>query len=180
MSELKSRMEKSVESLKATLAGFRTGRASPELLNRLTVSYYGSMVPVKQVAAISVPEPRVIMLNVFDKGGVKDVERAIMTSDLGLQPQTDGTIIRLRLPELTEDRRKDLVKQVKKAVEDAKVSVRNIRRDFVDSIKAQEKDKSVSEDEAKKKQDDAQKTTDHYIGILDSLAKDKEAEIMTV
>lgn len=180
MSELKTRMEKSVEALKSTLAGFRTGRASPDLLNRLMVSYYGSMVPVKQVASISVPEPRVIMLNVFDKGCLKDVERAIMTSDLGMQPQTDGTIIRLRLPELTEERRKDLVKQVKKAVEDSKISMRNIRRDEVDAIKAKEKNKEVSEDESKKKQDDAQKTTDHFIGILDSLAKDKETEIMTV
>lgn len=177
MSELTTRMEKSIESLKSTLAGFRTGRASPELLNRIMVSYYGSPVPLKQVASISVPESRTIMLNVFDKGAVKDVERAIMTSDLGMQPNTDGSIIRLRIPELTEDRRKDLVKQVKKAVEEAKVAVRNIRRDFVDDIK---KNKELTEDDSKRQQDEAQRITDQFIGNLDALAKDKEAEIMTV
>ncbi len=180
MADLKQRMEKSVESLKGQLASFRTGRASPDLLNRIMVSYYGSTVPLKQVAAISVPESRVLMLNVFDKGALKDVERALMTSDLGMQPQTDGTMIRLRLPELTEDRRKDLVKQVKKAVEDAKIAVRNIRRDELEDIKGLEKEKLITEDDAKKQQDTVQKTTDQYIGILDGLAKDKEAEIMTV
>lgn len=180
MSELTSRMEKSVESVKTTLAGFRTGRASPDLLNRIMVNYYGSPVPLKQVAAVSVPESRTLMINVFDKGAVKDVERAIMTSDLGMQPNTDGAIIRLRIPELTEDRRKDLVKQVKKAVEDAKVAIRNIRRDFVDAIKAQEKNKELTEDDSKKQQDEAQRTTDQFIGLLDTIAKDKEAEIMKV
>ncbi len=180
MSELNSRMEKSIESLKSLMQGFRTGRASPDLLNRIMVNYYGNPVPLKQVAAISVPESRTLMLNVFDKGAVKDVERALMTSDLGMQPNTDGSVIRLRLPELTEERRKDLVKQVKKAVEEAKVAVRNIRRDFVDAIKAQEKSKELTEDDSKKRQDEAQKTTDQYIGVLDTLAKDKEAEIMKV
>jgi ribosome recycling factor len=180
MSELTSRMEKSVESVKTTLSGFRTGRASPDLLNRIMVNYYGSPVPLKQVAAVSVPESRTLMINVFDKGAVKDVERAIMTSDLGMQPNTDGAIIRLRIPELTEDRRKDLVKQVKKAVEDAKVAIRNIRRDFVDAIKAQEKNKELTEDDSKKQQDEAQRTTDQFIGLLDTIAKDKEAEIMKV
>lgn len=180
MSELNSRMEKSIESLKSLMQGFRTGRASADLLNRIMVNYYGNPVPLKQVAAISVPESRTLMLNVFDKGAVKDVERALMTSDLGMQPNTDGSVIRLRLPELTEERRKDLVKQVKKAVEEAKVAVRNIRRDFVDAIKAQEKSKELTEDDSKKRQDEAQKTTDQFIGILDTLAKDKEAEIMKV
>lgn len=180
MSELTSRMEKSVESLKSMLQGFRTGRASPDLLNRIMVNYYGSPVPLKQVASITVPESRIIMLNVFDKGAVKDVERALMTSDLGMQPQTDGSVIRLRLPELTEERRKDLVKQVKKAVEESKVAVRNIRRDYVDAIKAQEKNKELSEDDSKKRQDEAQRTTDQFIGVLDTIAKDKEAEIMKV
>jgi ribosome recycling factor len=180
MSDLKPRMEKSVESLKSQLASFRTGRASPDLLARLMVNCYGSPVPLKQVAAVSVPESRTLMLNIFDKGTVKDVERAIMTSDLGLQPQTDGTVIRLRLPELTEDRRKDLVKQVKKAVEESKIAVRNIRRDYLDEVKAQEKSKGITEDESKKRQDDAQKITDQYIGILDTLAKEKEAEVMKV
>ncbi|NBV42853.1 ribosome recycling factor [bacterium] len=180
MSELKSRMEKTVESLKSQLNGFRTGRANPELLSKLMVNYYGSTVPLKQVGAVSVPESRVLLINVFDKGAVKEVERAIMTSDLGLSPQTDGMMIRLRLPELTEDRRKDLVKQVKKAVEEAKVGIRNIRRDYVDEIKAKEKNKAITEDDSKRQQDDAQKTTDQYIGILDSLSRDKEAEIMKV
>ena len=180
MSELKYRMEKTVDSLKGQLAGFRTGRANPELLNKIMVNYYGSLVPLKQVGAVSVPESRVLLINIFDKGAVKEVEKAIMTSDLGLSPQTDGTMIRLRLPELTEDRRKDLVKQVKKAVEESKVAIRNIRRDFVDAIKAKEKNKELNEDDSKKQQDDAQRTTDQFIGILDNLAKDKEAEIMKV
>lgn len=180
MTAIKERMEKSVESLKQHLAGFRTGRANPDLLSKLTVTYYGSPAPLKQVANITVPENRVLQLSVFDKNLVKEVEKAIQTSDLGMNPSTDGTTIRLRLPELTEDRRKDLVKQVKKVLEEAKVSLRNIRRDAVDDLKKQEKDKLIAEDECKRQQDEIQKLTDKYVSLMDQLAKDKETEIMTI
>lgn len=180
MNDLKDRMEKSVDSLKSHLASFRTGRANPDLLSKILVSCYGSMIPLKQVANITVPDNRVLQISVFDKNMVKDVDKALQISDLGMNPSVDGTTIRLRLPELTEDRRKDLVKQVKKVLEDAKISMRNIRRDAVEDLKKQEKAKELPEDESKRLQDDIQKLTDKYISILDQLAKDKETEIMTL
>ena len=180
MTELKDRMEKSIESLKSHLASFRTGRANPDLLSKLMVSCYGSPTPLRQVATVTVPENRVLQISVFDKTMVKEVDKAIQISDLGLNPSVDGTTIRLRLPELTEDRRRDLVKQVKKVLEDAKVALRNIRRDAVEDLKKQEKAKELPEDESKRLQDDIQKLTDKYIGLMDHLAKDKETEIMTL
>lgn len=180
MSELSQRMSKSVDALKSQLASLRVGRAHPDMLNKIMVSYYDVPTPLKQVASVSVPEPRVLMLTVFDKAALKDVEKAIATSDLGIPPVVDGTVIRLRLPELTEDRRKELVKQMKKMIEEAKVAVRNQRRDFIDELKSQEKDKSLSVDESKSKQDDAQRITDSFIAQIDQLAKDKESDIMTV
>jgi len=180
MNELKDRMDKSVESLKSHLASFRTGRANPDLLSKIMVTCYGSMIPLKQVANITVPENRVLQISVFDKNMVKDVDKAIQLSDLGMNPSIDGSTLRLRLPELTEDRRKDLVKQVKKVLEDAKISLRNIRRDAVDDLKKQEKAKELPEDESKRLQDDIQKLTDKYITTLDQLAKEKETEIMTL
>lgn len=180
MQDNQSRMEKSVEALKHQLASFRTGRANPDLLARIMVSYYGAPVPLKQVANVTVPENRVLQISVFEKNLVKEVEKAIQTSDLGLNPSVDGTIIRLRLPELTEDRRKDLVKQVKKTLEEAKVGLRNIRRDAVDAIKKQEKDKVITEDTSKRNQEELQKLTDKYTAIMDHLGKDKEVEIMTI
>lgn len=180
MSELSQRMSKSVDALKSQLASLRVGRAHPDMLNKIMVSYYDVPTPLKQVASVSVPEPRVLMLTVFDKAALKDVEKAIATSDLGIPPVVDGTVIRLRLPELTEDRRKELVKQMKKMIEEAKVAIRNQRRDFIDELKSQEKDKSLSVDESKSKQDDAQRITDSFIAQIDQLAKDKESDIMTV
>jgi len=173
-------MSKSVDALKSQLASLRVGRAHPDMLNKIMVSYYDVPTPLKQVASVSVPEPRVLMLTVFDKAALKDVEKAIATSDLGIPPVVDGTVIRLRLPELTEDRRKELVKQMKKMIEEAKVAIRNQRRDFIDELKSQEKDKSLSVDESKSKQDDAQRITDSFIAQIDQLAKDKESDIMTV
>lgn len=180
MSDLKQRMEKSLDSLKSQFSSLRVGRAHPDMVSKIMVSYYGTPTPLKQVASVSIPESRVILLTVFDKGAVKDIERAIMTSDLGLPPLVDGTTIRLRLPELTEDRRKELVKQMKKLSEDARVAIRNLRRDYIDSIKAQEKEKTITSDESKGKQDEAQKITDAMMGLVDQLAKDKESDIMTV
>jgi ribosome recycling factor len=180
MTDLKDRMDKSVEALKGQLASFRTGRANPDLLSRIMVSCYGSMVPLKQLANITVPDNRVLQISVFDKTMVKDVDKAIQLSDLGMNPSIDGSTLRLRLPELTEDRRKDLVKQVKKVLEEAKISLRNIRRDAVDDLKKQEKAKELPEDESKRLQEDIQKLTDKYITTLESLVKDKETEIMTL
>jgi ribosome recycling factor len=177
MSDVKSKMQKSIDTLKEHFATVRTGRANPDILSKIQVDYYGSMVPIKQVASISVPEPMTLMLTLFDKGSVKAVEKAIMTSDLGLNPAVDGTIIRLRFPDLTEDRRKELAKLVKKMAEDSKIALRNIRRDAIDQLKA---DKAIPEDQLKKQQDDIQKDTDHFTKLADQLAADKEAEIMKI
>lgn len=180
MEELRDRMKKTLESTRGNLASLRTGRANPELLAKIQVSYYGTMVPIQQVANITVPEPQVLMVNVFDKAAVEEVTKAIMSSNLNLNPQTEGSIIRLRLPDLTEDRRKELVKVLKKLCEDGRVSIRNIRREFVDDIKAKEKSKDISEDESKKVQADIQKNTDEFIADIDKLSHEKESEIMTI
>lgn len=174
------RMNKSIESFKSQLSGLRTGRANPELLNSVVVDYYGSPTPLKQVASISASEARVLTLNIFDANAVKDVERAIQASNLGLTPRTEGNIIHIRLPELTEDRRKELVKVAKKHAEEARVAVRNIRRDEIDSIKKQEKSKDITEDESKQLQDSVQKITDEKIALVDSLSASKEKDILTL
>ncbi|MFT5170666.1 MAG: ribosome recycling factor [Candidatus Marinamargulisbacteria bacterium] len=180
MNELKSRMEKSVSSTKRQMAAFRTSRANPDLLSNITVEYYGSRVPINQVASISVPEPRVLLLNVFDQNAIKDIERAISSSDLNLNPMVDGSTIRLPLPDLTEERRKELVRLVKQQAEDGKISVRNIRREFLDALKGQEKNKEISKDDEKKQQDEIQKTTDSNIKFIDEMASQKESEILTI
>jgi ribosome recycling factor len=174
------RMDKSIESFKSQLNGLRTGRANPELLNSVVVEYYGAPTPLNQVASISTPEARVLMLNIFDANAVKDVERAIQASNLGLTPRTEGNIIHIRLPELTEDRRKELVKVAKKHAEEARVSIRNIRRDEIDNIKKQEKNKEVTEDESKQLQDEIQKVTDEKVAHIDSLSAAKEKDILTI
>ena len=180
MSELDDKMQKSLAALDRQLATLRTNRANPDMLATLQVEAYGASVPLQQVASVSVPEPMTLLLNVFDRNAVKDVERAIQASQLGLNPQVDGSIIRLRLPELTEDRRKDLVKLVNQYGEDARVSLRNARRDAIDKIKAQEKDKEISEDDAKREQEVVQKVTDDYSSRIDGIAKAKEKEILTI
>lgn len=175
-----TRMDKSIESFKSQLNGLRTGRANPELLNSVVVDYYGAPTPLNQVASVSTPETRVLMLNVFDANAVKDVEKAIQASNLGLTPQTEGNIIHIRLPELTEDRRKELVKVAKKHAEDARVSIRNIRRDEIDTIKKQEKSKDITEDESKQLQDDVQKVTDEKVAQVDSITSTKEKDILSI
>lgn len=177
---IQSRMQKTLDNTKSSLTSIRTGRANPDLLSKVQVDYYGSHVPLQQVASISVPEPMMLQLNVFDKSAIQNVERAIMTSDLNLTPQTEGNVIRIRLPELTEQRRHDLVKVVKKHGEEGKVAIRNIRRDELDYLKEQEKEKEISEDEYKRESDVIQKVTDKYINQIDELIKHKEEEILKV
>lgn len=176
MNNSKERFEKTLENMDKKLASVRTGRANPDLLSSVTVDYYGTTMPLKQLATVSVADGNVLQLSVFDGGAVSAIERAIQTSDLGLNPQTDGTIIRLRLPDLTADRREELVKYVKKLVEEAKVAMRNIRRDEMDAIKKRE----ISDDEKKSLQDSIQKELDHYIKIVDDRLKEKESDIRTV
>ena len=178
--DMESRMEKSITSLKSELATIRTGRANAALLDHVRISYYGSEVPVSQIGNISVPEPRMLMISPWEKTILGDLEKAILKSDLGLTPSSDGEVIRIMLPELTEDRRKDLVKQVKAVGEKTKVSVRNIRRDANDDVKKQVKDDSLSEDESKRLQDQIQKITDRFIVEVDKVVEHKESDILTV
>jgi len=179
-SNMESRMQKSISALKSELATIRTGRANAALLDHVKVSYYGSDVPVSQVGNISVPEPRMLMIMPWEKSILGDLEKAILKSDLGLNPTSDGEGIRIVLPELTEDRRKDLVKQVKAVGEKAKVSVRNIRRDANDAVKKQVKDEGLSEDESKRLQERIQKTTDRFVAEIDGIVENKDKEILTV
>ncbi|MEK7299220.1 MAG: ribosome recycling factor [Candidatus Margulisiibacteriota bacterium] len=174
MQELKEQIEKAIANTKRNLATLRTGRANPDLLARIQVDYYGSMVPLKQVAAISVPESTTLMLNVFDRSAIQAVERAIHTSDLGLSPRVEGQTVILKLPQLTEDRRKELVKIARKTGEEGKVALRNYRRDALERIK---KDKDAPEDQQKKLQDQVQKTVDDAVSQIDKLVLDKETEI---
>jgi ribosome recycling factor len=177
---IEKRMEKSIASLKSELATIRTGRANAALLDHVRVSYYGSDVPVSQIGNVSVPEPRMLLITPWEKTILGDLEKAILASDLGLNPSNDGEVIRIMLPELTEERRKDLVKQVKQVGEKAKVSVRNIRRDGNDEVKKRAKDESLSEDEVKRMQDEVQKITDRFIVEIDEVVEHKEKDILTV
>ena len=173
------KMKKTLAKLKEDLATMKAGRANPSMLDRIQVEYYGSMCPLNQVANISAPEPRVLMITPWEKPVLKDIERAILKSDLGLNPSNDGTVIRLVVPELTEETRKDLVKTVKKTGEESKVAIRSIRRDANDKIKALKKD-DVSEDEIKKGESDVQKVTDTYVKKVDEMIEEKEKEIMSI
>ncbi len=180
IARIEDRMKKSVEAIRHELATIRTGRASSTLLDKIMVEAYGSEMPLKQLAGISVPEARLIVIQPFDKSVVQSIEKAILKSDLGLTPNVDGTTIRLPIPALTEERRKELVKVVKKKVEDSKVSIRNIRRDANEELKETEKKGQASEDEVRRAQEHVQKTTDRYIKELDDAFSVKEKEIMEV
>lgn len=173
-------MEKSIDNLRSELSGIRTGKANPALLDSIKVSYYGQTAPLKQVANIAVPDPRLITIQPWDKSIVPEVEKAIMASELGLNPQSDGTLIRLPIPPLTEERRKDLVKLIKRIAEETKVAIRNIRRDVNDKIKNMERDHSISEDEMHTNQDEVQKITNNYTEKVDEIVDVKEKEIMEV
>ena len=170
------KMTKALEVLKQKYSAVRTGRASPALLEHLTIEYYGSHVPLKQLAGVSIPEPRTMTIQPYDRGAIKEIEKAIMKSDLGLNPQVDGGIIRLVLPPLTDERRKDIVKMIKKEAEEAKVVIRNLRRDSIDALKALK----LPEDELKIKEESIQKATDHHIVDIDKTLAVKEKEVMEV
>ncbi|HHY16217.1 MAG TPA: ribosome recycling factor [Firmicutes bacterium] len=174
------RMEEVIDATKKTFSGIRTGRANPGLLDRIVVSYYGTPTPLKQMASISVPEPRLLVITPWDKNSIKDVEKAILMSDLGLVPSNDGTVIRIAIPTLTEERRKELVRVVRKDAEDYRVSVRNIRRDLNDSLRTLEKDGDISEDEYHRVQGTVQELTDRFVAEIDKLLEAKEKEIMEI
>ena len=176
MKDGESRMQKSVKALKDDFNTIRTGRASASLFDKVNADYYGTPTPLNQIANISIPEARLIVIQPFDKNALNDIERAIQTSELGLNPSNDGKVIRINIPPLTEERRKDLVKQAKNMAEQAKVAVRNIRRDINDAIKKGD----FTEDEKKKASDDAQKLTDSYIANIGKVAEEKEKEIMEI
>jgi len=178
--ELRENMEQSIGNTEEEFSRLRTGRASLNLLDGIKVSYYGSVVPVNQVATLSVPESRLITIQPWDTKVIGEIEKAILKSDLGLTPTNDGKIIRIPIPALTEERRKDLVKVIKKMAEKAKVSLRNIRRDVNDSLKTMKKDKEISEDEYYTYLDEVQQITDEYIGRVDTIFAKKEQELMEI
>lgn len=180
LKEGESRMQQVIAATKKSFAAVRTGRANPALLDRIVVSYYGTPTPLTQMAGISAPEPRLLVISPWDKNSIKDIERAILSSDLGLTPTNDGSVIRLAIPPLTEERRKELVKIVRKDTEDFRVAVRNIRRDLNEAVKKMEKNGDISEDESRRVQDEIQDLTNKYIAEIDNLLAQKEKEILEV
>lgn len=176
--DAQARMEKCVEAFKSHISKVRTGRASPSILDGIVVEYYGASTPLRQLANVTVEDSRTLKVNVFDRSVSQAVEKAIMNSDLGLNPNSAGADIRVPLPPLTEERRKDLIKVVRGDAEQGRVSVRNVRRDANDKIKALLKEKEISEDDERRAQDDIQKTTDGYIKNIDTALSEKEAELM--
>ena len=179
-SEIKEKMEKALESLAQRLSEVRAGRANPAILNKVKIDYYGTPTPINQVAGISVPEARMIMIQPWDVSILKEIEKAILASEIGINPNNDGKVIRLVFPELTEERRKELVKEIKKYAEDAKVSIRNARRDGIDKAKTMQKDGDITEDELKAAETEIQKITDKYIEEVDKTIIAKETEIMSI
>lgn len=180
LSEAEERIQKAIESLRKELGNIRTGRASPGLLERLTVEYYGAPTPLQQLANVSAAEARTLIIQPYDKGTFSSIEKAIQKSDLGLNPSNDGRVIRIVFPPLTEERRRDLVKLVKKACEEHKVGIRNARRDAIDMLKELEKEKQISSDDEKRAQDRLQKLTDQGIAEVDKVGRAKEAEVLEV
>ncbi|WP_099220944.1 ribosome recycling factor [Listeria costaricensis] len=176
----KEKMQKAEQALSRELGTIRAGRANASLLDRVTVDYYGAPTPINQLASITVPEARLLMITPFDKTILEDIEKAIFKADLGLSPNNDGSVIRLAIPALTEERRKELVKEVKKEAEEAKVAIRNVRRDANDELKKLEKAGDITEDDLRSYGEDVQKLTDDSIKEIDQIAKSKEAEIMEV
>ena len=180
LTEAQEKMKKAAESLQRELGQIRAGRANASLLDRISVVYYGVPTPLNQIASITIPEARVLMITPFDKTILKEVEKAILASDLGITPTNDGSVIRLVLPQLTEERRKELAKDVKKAAENAKVAIRNARRDAMDAYKKQEKASKITEDDLKDSEKEIQALTDKSIKKLDEIAAEKEKELLEV
>ena len=178
--EFESKMKKTAEVLKTQLASVRAGRADAAVLDQITVDYYGVPTPIQQVASVSVPDPRSLMIQPWDASVLKGIEKAILASELGINPQNDGRVIRLVFPQLTEERRKELAKQVKKYGEEAKVAVRNIRRDAIDKFKKQQKASEITEDDYKTIEKDIQKLTDDYIKEVDNITDKKEKELFEI
>ncbi|OIJ09934.1 ribosome recycling factor [Anaerobacillus arseniciselenatis] len=174
------KMNKAIEALRRELSTLRAGRANPSILDKVQVEYYGVPTPLNQVASVTVPEARLLLIQPYDKTALNDIDRAIQKSDLGLSPSNDGSVIRITIPPLTEERRRDLVKLVKKYAEEAKVAIRNIRRDANDELKKIQKDGEITEDELRRSTDDVQKLTDNEIAKIDEVANNKEQEIMEV
>ena len=180
LENMQERMEKVIDNLETNYSEIRAERANPAILNRLSVEYYGVPTPINQVASVSVPEARLIVIQPWDRSILSQIEKAIEKADIGIHPMNDGQVIRLSFPELTEERRKEIVKDVKKTAEEAKVAARNVRRDEMDEAKAKLKNKEISEDEEKSLEDKIQKETDKYVAKIDEIADKKEKEIMSV
>jgi ribosome recycling factor len=178
--EAEEKMKSALSALEHNLSTIRTGRASPALIERLQVEYYGTPTPLQQLATISAPEPRLLTIKPFDVSGLKNIERAILASDLGLTPNNDGKIIRLNIPPLTEERRKELIKVVHHRLEEAKVAIRNVRRSMHDDLREFEKEKEISEDDFKRGEADLQKLTDKYVAKIDEIGARKETEVREV
>ena len=180
LTNVEERMKKTISVFAENLSEVRAGRANPAILNKINILYYGVETPINQVAGISVPEARMIVIQPWDTSVLKEIEKAIVASDIGLNPNNDGKIIRLNFPELTEERRKELVKEIKKTAEETKVSIRSIRRDGIDASKKANKDNLITEDELAKDEENIQKLTDKYIAQIDKMLEDKEKEVMSI
>ena len=178
--ELELRMQKTIEVFEGNLSEIRAGRANPAILNKISVEYYGVETPINQVAGISVPEARMIVIQPWDASVLKAIEKAILASDIGLNPNNDGKVIRLNFPDLTEERRKELAKEVRKIAEEAKVSIRSIRRDGMDTVKEEQKRSEITEDQKADFEDKIQKLTDKYVAEIDKILENKEKEIMNI
>ena len=180
LSKFEEKMTKTLSVFEENLAEIRAGRANPAILNKIMIDYYGTPTPINQVAGISVPEARLIVIQPWDGSILKEIEKEILKSDIGINPNNDGKVIRLSFPELTEDRRKEIVKDIRKMAEEAKVAVRSIRRDAIDEAKKAQKDSEMSEDELKSAEDSIQKLTDKYVAKVDEILEAKEKEVMSI
>jgi len=180
LSEVSTKMDRAVDAFKRDLTQLRTGRATPALVEKIDVDYYGSMTPLKQIASISAPDARAIMIQPWDTAAMREIEKSLQTSDMGFNPSNDGTTITVPIPPLTQERRQEMVKLLKGKVEDGKISVRNVRRDGLESLRKLEKEKSISQDDGRRAQDQLQKTTDGHTKLIDETGSAKEAEILQV
>ncbi|MCH2501738.1 MAG: ribosome recycling factor [Dehalococcoidia bacterium] len=180
LSEVSTKMDRAVDAFKRDLTQLRTGRATPALVENIDVDYYGSMTPLKQIASISAPDARAIMIQPWDSAAMREIEKSLQTSDMGFNPSNDGTTITVPIPPLTQERRQEMVKLLKGKMEDGKISVRNVRRDGLESLRKLEKEKSISQDDGRRAQDQLQKTTDGHTKLIDETGSAKEAEILQV